>query len=160
MAVEDRLSRTDIRAPITGTVNELTVHTIGGVITPAEVLVTIVPQDADLKVEAKLVPTSIDQVSEGEPARLRFTSFNQRVTPELAGRVVHVSPAATPDSATGQDFFLAEIEVSDDELEKLPSRRLLPGTPVEVFVQTEDRTALSYLAKTVTDQFSRAFRER
>lgn len=160
MAVEDKLSRTDIRAPITGTVNELKVHTIGGVITPAEVLVTIVPQDADLKVEARLAPTSIDQVAEGHIARLRFTSFNQRITPELIGHVTHISPAATQDAATGQTFFLAEVEVAEEELEKLPSRRLLPGMPVEVFVQTEDRTALSYLAKPLTDQFNRAFRER
>jgi HlyD family type I secretion membrane fusion protein len=160
MAVEDRLSRTDIRAPIAGTVNELTVHTIGGVVTPAEVLVTIVPHDADLKVEAKLAPTSIDQVDEGQLARLRFTSFNQRITPELVGRVVHVSPAATRDAATGKSFFSAAIEVTDEELGKLPSRRLLPGMPVEVYVQTEDRTALSYLTKPLTDQFSRALRER
>jgi HlyD family type I secretion membrane fusion protein len=160
MAAEDRLSRTDIRAPIDGTVNELTVHTIGGIVTPAEVLVTIVPRDADLKVEAKLAPTSIDQVAEGHMARLRFTSFNQRITPELVGRVIHVSPAATRDPVTGQDFFLAEVEVSDEELEKLPSRRLLPGMPVEVFVQTESRRAISYFAKPISDQFNRAFRER
>jgi len=160
MAVRDRLSRTDIRAPITGTVNEVKVNTIGGVVTPAEVLITIVPQDAALKVRVKLSPASIDRVDEGHLARLRFTSFNQRVTPEILGRVTHVSPATTTDAATGESHFLAEIEVFDEEFAKLPSRRLLPGMPVEVYVQTEERTALSYLAKPVTDQFNRAFRER
>ncbi|SFG94153.1 HlyD family secretion protein [Palleronia marisminoris] len=160
MAAQDRLSRIDIRAPITGSVNEVMVHTIGGVVTPAEVLVTIVPDDADLTVEVKLAPMSIDQVDEGHPARMRFTSFNQRITPELFGKVVHVSPATTIDPATGQSYFAAQIDVSDAELAKLPSRRLLPGMPVEVYVQTEERTALSYLAKPVTDQFSRAMRER
>jgi HlyD family secretion protein len=160
MAVEDRLVRTEIRAPISGTVNELTVHTLGGVITPAEVLVTIVPRDAKLKVEAQLSPTSIDQVSEGQPVRLRFTSFNHRTTPELMGHISHVSPATTRDSVTGERYFLADIDVSEEELGKLPSRRLLPGMEVEVFVQTEHRTALSYLVRPISDQFNRALRER
>jgi HlyD family type I secretion membrane fusion protein len=160
MAIEDRLVRTEIRAPISGTVNELSVHTVGGVITPAEVLVTIVPQDAKLKIEAQLFPTSIDQVAEGQSVRLRFTSFNHRTTPELMGHISHVSPATTRDSVTGERYFLADVEVSEGELAKLPSHRLLPGMEVEVFVQTEHRTALSYLVKPISDQFNRAFRER
>ena len=160
VAIEDRLARTEIRSPITGVVNELSVHTIGGVVSPAEVLVTIVPKDAKLMIEAKFLPTSIDQLHEGQPARLMFTSFNQRTTPELEGVVGRVSAAATRDAASGQHFFIAEITVDDGELSKLPSRRLLPGTPVDVFIQTEDRTALSYLAKPMTDQFNKAFRER
>src|SRR5690606_2931117 len=92
-AIEDRLARTDIRAPISGTVNELNIHTVGGVITPAEVLVTIVPENARLKIEVRLAPTNIDQVAVGQSARLRFSAFNQRTTPELNGKVVHVSPA-------------------------------------------------------------------
>lgn len=159
-AIEDRLSRTDIRAPLSGTVNELNIHTIGGVISPAEVLVTIVPEDARLKVEVRLAPASIDQVAVGQPARLRFTAFNQRVTPELQGRVVHVSPATTRDRATGEAYYVGDIQVSEEELAKLGGDRLLPGMPVEVYVTTEERTAISYLAKPLSDQFTRAFRER
>lgn len=160
IAIEDRLARTDIRTPISGTINELNIHTIGGVITPAEVLVTIVPEDAKLKVEAKLAPVSIEQVSVGQSARLRFTSFNQRTTPELKGEVVHVSPATTRDAATGEIYYLGDVAVSTEELQKLGDIKLLPGMPVEVFVSTEERTAISYLAKPLTDQFARAFRER
>lgn len=160
MAIEDRLARTDIRAPISGTINELNIHTIGGVITPAEVLATIVPEDARLKVEAKLAPVSIDQVAVGQPARLRFSALNQRTTPELTGAVVHVSPATTRDGATGEPYYVADVEITADELRKLGPVRLLPGMPVEVFVSTDERTAISYLAKPVTDQFERAFRER
>ncbi len=160
MAVEDRLSRTDIRAPIAGIVNELTVYTIGGIVTPAEILATIVPREARLKVEVQLAPAIIDQVAEGYQARLRFTSFNQRTTPELVGQVLHLSPATTLDPATGQHVFVAQIDVPQGELEKLPSGRLLPGMTVEVFVQTEERTAFSYFAKPISDQFNRAFRER
>jgi HlyD family secretion protein len=159
-AVEDQIARTDIRAPIAGTVNELRIHTIGGVITPAEVLVTIVPQDAALKVEVRLPPVSIDQVSAGRPARLRFPAFNQRTTPELVGHVAHVSPATTQDPATGESYYLADITVADAEIAKLGPDALLPGMPVEVFVTTEERTALSYLVKPLSDQFARALRER
>lgn len=159
-AISDRLVRTDIRAPITGTVNELTVHTIGGVVSPAAVLVTIVPADARLRIEARIPPVSIDQVSVGQPARLRFSAFNQRTTPELVGEVVHVSAATSQDPATGERYYLARVRVSEAELAKLEEQQLLPGMPVEVYVTTEERTALSYLAKPITDQFSRALRER
>ena len=160
VAIEDRLSRTDIRAPLSGTVNELSVHTIGGVITPAEKLVTLVPADAALKIEAKLSPTDIDQVFVGQPSKLRFSAFNQRTTPELHGRIAYVSAATSSDPATGQVYYLADVVVPAEELEKLGDNRLLPGMPVEVFISTEERTAMSFLAKPLADQFSRAFREQ
>ena len=160
VAIEDRLSRTDIRAPLSGTVNELSVHTIGGVITPAEKLVTLVPVDAALKIEAKLSPTDIDQVFVGQPSKLRFSAFNQRTTPELHGRIAYVSAATSSDPATGQVYYLADVVVPAEELEKLGDNNLLPGMPVEVFVSTEERTAMSFLAKPLADQFSRAFREQ
>lgn len=160
MAIEDRLARTDIRAPISGTVNELNIHTIGGVITPAEILVTIVPEDAKLKVEVRLAPISIEQISVGQPARLRFTSFNQRTTPELKGEIARVSPATSRDPSTGETYYLGDIHVSPAELAKLGGEDLRPGMPVEVYVTTDERTALSYLTKPLTDQFNRAFKER
>jgi HlyD family secretion protein len=159
-AIEDRLSRTDIRAPLSGTINELSVHTVGGVITPAEQLATIVPADATLKVEARLSPTDIDQISVGQPARLRFASFNQRTTPELNGEIAYVSAATSADRSTGQVYYVATVAVSPDELAKLEDNKLLPGMPVEVYLTTAERTAMSYLSKPFADQFSRAFREQ
>ncbi len=159
-ATQDRLMRTEIRAPIAGIINELNVHTLGGVISPAEILATIVPQDARLRIAVKVAPQSIDQVSVDRPARLRFTAFNQRVTPELAGRVVHISPATTRDSAAEQPYYLGEVSLDEGELAKLPEARLLPGMPVEVYISTDERTPLSYLAKPIADQFARAFTER
>ena len=160
MALEDRLSRTDIRAPIAGRVNELKVHTVGGVITPAEVLATIVPAEAKLKVEVKIAPLSIDQVSVGRPARLRFSTFNQRTTPELKGELSYVSPATTRDPSNGQMYYTGHVLVEPEELAKLGADKLMPGMPVEVFITTDERTAFSYLVRPLTDQFSRAFRER
>lgn len=159
VAIEDRLARTDIRAPLSGTVNELSIHTIGGVITPAEKLVTLVPADAPLKIQAKLSPTDIDQVFLGQPAKLRFSAFNQRATPELHGKVAYVSAATSSDPSTGQTYYLADIVVPSDEQAKLGDNKLIPGMPVEVFVSTQERTAISFLAKPLTDQFNRAFRE-
>lgn len=160
-ALEDKLARTDIRAPISGTVNELKVHTVGGVITPAEILATIVPENAKLKVEVRLTPVSIDQVAVGQPAKLRFSAFNQRTTPELKGEVVHVSPATSRDPSTGETYYLGHVNVPASELAKLGDKAVLrPGMPVEVYVSTSERTALSYLAKPLADQFNRAFRER
>jgi HlyD family type I secretion membrane fusion protein len=158
-AIEDRLLRTDIRAPIAGTVNELAVNTLGGVVTPAEKLVTIVPAGAELKIEARLAPVDIDQVGVGQQARLRFSAFNQRTTPELDGVVAYVSAATSTDPNTGAAFYVAEIAVSAAERARLGSGGLRPGMPLEVFVSTEQRTALSYLVKPLTDQFSRAMRE-
>lgn len=159
IALEDRLSRTDIRAPMAGIVNELSVHTVGGVITPAETLATIVPQNAKLKIEAKLSPVDVDQVFVGQPAKLRFSAFNQRTTPELKGEIAYVSAAATRDQATNADHYLADLRVDPAEFEKLAGQPLKPGMPVEVFVSTKDRTAISYLSKPFVDQFAKAFRE-
>jgi len=159
-AISDRLSRTDIRAPISGTINELRVHTIGGVISPAEVLVTIVPEDAKLNIRASLPPASIDQVQVGQAARLRFSAFNQRTTPELDGFVSFLSPATTRDSVTGESAYLAYIELNEGQRAQLGGQTLLPGMPVEIFLTTQERTVLSYFTKPITDRFTRTFRER
>jgi HlyD family type I secretion membrane fusion protein len=159
-AIEDRLSRTDIRAPIAGIVNELLVHTIGGVITPAQKVITIVPTGALLKVEAKLSPNDIDQVFLGQRAKLRFTSFDQRTSPEMKGEIIYISAATSIEESTGQTYYVANVSVSANELAQLGDHKLMPGMPVEVFISTESRTALSYLAKPLMDQFVRALREQ
>ncbi|MCX7890404.1 MAG: HlyD family type I secretion periplasmic adaptor subunit [Rhodobacteraceae bacterium] len=157
--VGDRLARTEIRAPIAGTINELNVNTVGGVITPAEVLATIVPQNARLTIEVQLPPTSVDQVFVGQPTRLRFSGFNHRTTPELAGTVTQVAPATTVDKATGQAFYTAQIGLTEAEKAKLGDLVLLPGMPTEVYIATQEQTVMAYLAKPIMDQVERAFRE-
>ncbi len=159
IAIEDRLSRTDIRAPLSGIVNELSVHTIGGVITPAETLATIVPERATLKIEAKLAPTDVDQVVVGQSAKLRFSAFNQRTTPELKGEIAYVSAASARDPATNTTHYLADVRIDASEFEKLAGQPLKPGMPVEVFVATQERSAMTYLTKPFMDQFAKAFRE-
>lgn len=160
-AAEDELRRIDIRAPHSGTVHELSVHTVGGVINPAEPIMLIVPEDEDLIVEARIATHDIDMVQTGDGnAFVRLPAFNQHTTPELIGRVIDVSADMTVDPYTGQPYYLARISISREEQDKLGEKRLVPGMPAEVYVKTEDRTVLSYLAKPVMDQMSRAFRER
>jgi HlyD family type I secretion membrane fusion protein len=160
MAIEDRLSRADIKAPIAGTINELNVHTIDGVVTHAEVLATIVPDGAHLKIAVRLAPHVIDQVQVGRTARLRFTAFNQRTTPELIGSVAHIAAATARDRVSGEVYYAGEIKVDEDEMGKLGGAMLMPGMPVEIFISTDERTTLSYLVRPITDQLGKAFRER
>lgn len=162
LAIEDRLSRTEIRAPVSGYVNELFVHTVGGVITPAARIATIVPESAELKFEVRILPVDIDQVREGQPARIRLSAFNRNTTPEMRARVVMVSPASARDPSTGQEHYVAyvQLDASEDALTQLRGIKLVPGMPAEVFISTQERTAVSYLTKPFTDQMNRAFRER
>lgn len=158
-AASDRLLRMDLKAPQSGLVHELAVHTIGGVITPAEPVMLIVPENEDRSIEVRLAPFDIDQVTPGQTARLRFSAFNQRTTPETEGRVTHVAADVTVHPQTGQSYYKARIAIDSVAKEQLGDLKLLPGMPVEVFISTGDRTALSYFVKPFTDQFAKAFRE-
>ena len=160
VAAEDQLKRIDIRAPQNGMVHQSTVHTVGGVITPGEAIMLIVPEADALTVEAKLAPQDIDQVRPGQTAALRFSAFSQRTTPELDGVVSRVSADLTTDQRTGAAYYVVRITLSDSEIARLGGLRLVPGMPVETFIRTGERTVLSYLMKPFTDQITRSFRSR
>jgi HlyD family secretion protein len=160
IAAEDQLKRIDIRAPQDGVVHQLTVHTVGGVITAGEAMMVIVPEADNLTVEAKLNPQDIDQVHAGQNAALRFSTFNQRTTPELTGVVTRVSADLTTDQRTGMSYYTVRISIPENEVARLGGLKLLPGMPLEAFIQTGERTVLSYLTKPFTDQAARAFRGR
>ena len=160
VAAEDQLRRVDIRAPMGGVVHQSTVHTIGGVIGPAEVIMLIVPESDALDVEAKIQPQDIDQIRIGQSATLRFSAFNQRTTPELNAEVSRISADVSEDQKTGVRYYTLRISVPRVEIERLGELRIVPGMPVEAFIQTSARTVMSYLVKPLHDQFNRAFRER
>ncbi|UWU91974.1 HlyD family type I secretion periplasmic adaptor subunit [Bradyrhizobium sp. CB1015] len=160
VAAEDQLRRVDIRAPQDGMVLQSTVHTIGGVVTAGDTLMLIVPQADDLQVEAKVNPVDIDKLQIGQKTLLRLSAFNQRTTPELNGVVSRVSPDVTTDQRTGQGYYTIRVSMPAEELARLGDVKLIPGMPVEAFVQTGDRTMLSYLMKPLHDQLMRAFREK
>jgi len=160
VAAEDQLKRVDIRAPIDGVVLQLTVHTVGGVITAGEAIMLIVPQTDTLQVEAKIPPQEIDQIRVGQSAVLRFVAFSQRTTPELNGTVIRISADVSEDAKTGARFYTIRLDVSPEEVARLGAVKLVPGMPVEALIQTSPRTVMSYLIKPLHDQLARAFREK
>ena len=160
VTAEDQLRRIDIRAPQDGMVLQSTVHTVGGVITAGDAIMLIVPQADDLQVEAKVNPQDIDKLQVGQKTLLRLLAFNQRTTPELNGAVTRVSPDVTTDQRTGQSYYTIRVSMPPEEVARLGEVKLIPGMPVEAFVQTGDRTMLSYLIKPLSDQLMRAFREK
>jgi len=160
VTAEDQLKRTDIRAPQNGMVLQSTVHTVGGVITAGDAIMMIVPQADALSVEAKVNPQDIDKLAIGQKTLLRLSAFNQRTTPELSGLVTRVSPDVTTDQRTGQSYYTIRISLPPGEVARLGEAKLIPGMPVEAFIQTGERTMLSYLIKPLSDQLMRTFREK
>lgn len=160
VAAEDQLRRIDVRAPIAGIVHQLSVHTVGGVINQTEPLMLIVPESDRLILEVRIQPQDIDQVHVGQQARVRFTAFNQRTTPELTGSLFRIGGDLTKEVQSGATYFLAGIVIPDSELARLDGLKLLPGMPADAFVKTGDRTFASYLTKPLTDQMHRSMRER
>ena len=160
VTAEDQLKRVEIRSPQDGMVFQSNVHTIGGVITAGDAMMLIVPDADNLTVEAKVNPQDIDQVRAGQIALLRFSAFNQRTTPEIYGTVTRISADASTDQRTGQTYYTIRISMAGDEVAKLGDVRMVPGMPVETFVQTGDRTMISYFIKPFHDQLMRMFREK
>ena len=160
IAAEDQLRRVEIRSPQAGTVHQLAVHTIGGVVGQGETLMLIVPKGDLLVIEAQVQPRDIAQIVPGQEARVRFPGFDQRTTPELAARVRTISADLARDNVTGARYFVARLFIPDEELARLDGELLVPGMPAEAFITTQERTVLSYLVRPVTDQIAHAMRER
>lgn len=165
VAAEDQLKRVDIRAPQSGTVHQLSVHTVGGVISPSEPVMLVVPNADRLVIDAKVEPQAIDQVRVGQLAHVRFSAFNQRTTPEVVAKVTRVSADLLVDQVAGGGaqavpYYSVRLELTDESRAELGELRLVPGMPAEVHITTGERTVLSYFSKPLTDQFARAFKER
>jgi len=158
-ALDERIARLDVRAPVSGVVLGLAVTTPRAVIRPADPLLYLVPQDRPLVIAAQVPPIHIDQVHVGQSVELVFSSFSSRTTPHLRGKVTVISADAFSDKTNGASYYRAEIILDDGEVAKLNGQALLPGMPVETFIQTEARTPLAYLLKPFTDYFTMAFRE-
>jgi HlyD family secretion protein len=165
-AAEDQLKRVDLRAPQAGIVHQLAVHTLGGVIGNGETVMQIVPRADELVVEAKVAPSDIDQVAIGAEAVVRILAGNQRTTPVITGRLTRVSADLTRDQQQQnslqppQAYYTVRIALPPTEVARLNDIRLVPGMPVEAFIQTHERTPLEYLLKPLREQIARTFRER
>jgi HlyD family secretion protein len=160
-AAQDLLRRVDLRAPTNGIVHQLSVHTIGGVITPGEVVMEIVPESDELQIEAKLPPQEIDHVHREQRAYARFSAFNQRTTPQLEGVVSYVSADLSRErlanANAGAAYYTVRVTLPPSERRRLGNLQLVSGMPVEVFLQTGSRTLMSYLLKPISDQLARTF---
>lgn len=152
--------RVDITSPITGNITALQVHTVGGVVKPGDTLMTIIPKDDKLIVEARVSPQDIDMVHVGLTAQVRLTAFKSRYLRPAEGKVVTISGDRFDDQRTGEGFFLARIEIPQSELADIGNLKLSPGMPAEALIVTGRRTMLSYLVRPIRESFGRAFREQ
>jgi HlyD family secretion protein len=159
VAIDVVLSRLELRAPTSGIVYDLQIHTIRAVVRPAEPVLYIVPDAGRLVVKVRIPTVHIDQVHQGQVTALNLSAFDQRKTPVIKGVITKVSPDAFTDEATGETYYQAEVTPDPDALKELDHVTLVPGMPVEAFLQTAPRTPISYLLKPLTDYFTRAFRE-
>jgi epimerase transport system membrane fusion protein len=158
-ALRDKLARSELRAPERGIVVGLNTKNLNAVLGPRETLLEIVPVQDRLIIEATLRPTDRDEVYVGQPARVRILAFNLRRTPTLTGKVMAVSADALTDQKTGLTYYQAEVElIAAPELKSYLSS-LQPGMPVEVFLETGERTFAEYLLQPIKLRVNRAFRE-
>ncbi|GAB4071064.1 HlyD family type I secretion periplasmic adaptor subunit [Ancylobacter sonchi] len=159
IAAQDKLTRVELRAPVSGIVHQLDVHTVGGVVSPGQTVMMIVPGNDALVIEAKIAPADIDQIAIGQHAEIRLVAFNQKTTPEIAGTVSRVAADLTTDERAGLSYYVAQITLPPDQVDRLDGLKLIPGMPAEIFLRTGERTALSYFVKPLQDQIARALRE-
>jgi protease secretion system membrane fusion protein len=159
-AAEADFERATIRAPSEGVVVGLNVHTVGGVITPADKLMDIVPRDEVMVIEAQIPVNLVDRVNPGTETDVRFTGFNRATTPILQGTVVTVSADRLTDPRSGMPYYLARISVSPEAISKLGAgKQIQPGMQADVVIKTGERTMLNYLLKPFTDRVVGAFKE-
>lgn len=159
VSAKDVLDRINIIAPVGGTVVNMTAHSIGAVIKPGETVLEIVPGKDTLVAEVMIRPQDIDIVSLDEPANVRLLAFKQRTTPLLHGRVSYVSADSLENPATRQQYYVARIDIPEEELAKLGKQKVQPGMQVEVMIRTGERTAFRYLIQPMVDSLNRAWRE-
>lgn len=160
LATQQQLNRIEIKAPTSGVIHELGIFTINGVIGPGAPVMQIVPQNQKMEFEVNLEPQFIDEIFIGQDARVMFSAFNTRTTPELNATVSRISPSTIVNAETGMGFYVVNVTVSSEELARLNGQQLLPGMPVEVFVTTQGRSPLNYLIKPLTDNIRRSMREQ
>lgn len=158
-SLTEQISRLDIRAPVSGVVQELQVTTPRSVVRAADPILYLIPQDRPLVVAARVATINIDEVHPGQQVVLRFSAFSSRTTPEIDGVLTRVSADTLVDQATHVSYYRAEVTIPPEQIAKLQDLQLVPGMPVEVYIQTGERSPLGYLIKPLSDYFTRAFRE-
>ncbi|WP_428515094.1 HlyD family type I secretion periplasmic adaptor subunit [Roseovarius sp.] len=154
-----QLERIEVVSPVDGIVHEMQIFNAGSVVPPGETIMQVIPISQGVDFEVRVDPNSIDQVAEGQRAKIAFSAFNTRTAPDIFGTVSSISPDSVTDQATGQSYYRVELSIPPEELSRLQGHEILPGMPIEAFLQTGERTVLSYLTRPLNDQLRRAFRD-
>ncbi|MDO9520926.1 MAG: HlyD family type I secretion periplasmic adaptor subunit [Pseudohongiella sp.] len=157
-ALSDIVTRTVITAPVSGIVNGMQIHTVGGIVPQGTPIAEIVPQSDELLIEARVSPIDIDRIAVGQNANIRFSSFSSSV-PNIVGKVINVSADAFSDPHTGMSYYTARVEVTPEGLGDLGTLTLIPGMPAEIFIATGSRTFLQYVMKPFSNAIARSFIE-
>lgn len=159
VTAEKQLERIEVLAPVDGAIHEMQVFTIGGVVPPEGTILEVVPLSQGVEFELRIEPKSVDQVFVGQHAKIVFPAFDMRTTPEIFGELASISPTSITDQTTGKSYFRITLSVPPEQLALLGNVEIIPGMPIEAFLQTGDRSALDYLTKPLMDQLQRAFRD-
>lgn len=160
VALNHRLTRTHIVAPVSGTVVGLDVHTIGAVVRGGDILLELVPSNDRFVVEARVPSQDVDHLHVGQHADIRFSAFNQRLTKVVAGTIGHVSANSFDDETSRQRYYKVIVQVTDPITSVLPEgMTLVAGMPAEVMIRTGERSFASYMLKPLNDMLARAMRE-
>ena len=169
LAAKDVVQRTEVRAPVRGVVVKLNQYTTGGVIAPGGTILELLPVNDELVIEARVNPNEITHIKEGQNALVRLTALNQRLTPMIEGKVVYLSADTVAEAAARRtseadaarrDLFVVRVQLDEHDMRnKVENFRPTPGMPADIFIETGQRTFLTYLMRPVVDSFSRAFRE-
>jgi len=154
----DTVDRSEIRAPQSGVVDKVAYATIGSAVPPGQPLLQIVPDRDAMIVEARIRPQDVDQVRVGQAARVTFSGFNRQTTPDIPGKLTFVSPDLASDQRTGQSFYRIKVRLDADALARAPQIALKAGMPAETFVETGNRSILSFLIKPLLDQLRYSMR--
>lgn len=156
---EDTLNRTTVLAPDSGTVTNLAQLGPGSVVSPGQRLLEIVPDQAELVVEAHIRPQDVDEVHVGQNARLAFSALDQRITPQIGGEVTYVSADRLENERTGEAYYLARLKISSEPVQGFDRKKVGAGQPAEVYITTGQRTFLTYVIEPIAKTVTRAIRE-
>ncbi|HKM15988.1 MAG TPA: HlyD family type I secretion periplasmic adaptor subunit [Marinospirillum sp.] len=160
LVMQDKVSRSSIRAPEAGYIVNMQLHTLGGITNSGQDILDLVPMSDNFVVEARIQIQDINSVFVGQKSDIRFPAFDQRTTPSIEGEVVHISADSLTDKQTGMNYYLTRVRVTENGAESLAKLKLIPGMPAEVMLRRESRTFLSYLMKPLADSFTRSFKEK
>lgn len=160
VATQDDLDRIVLRAPVDGTVVDLSVHTEGGVVQAGQKIMDIVPEGQALVIEARIPPHLIESVVQGQDADIHFLAFEQSITPTVSGKLIYVSADSMTDPRTEIRYFVGRVVPDPESLKKLGGRTIQPGMPADVVIKTGERSFLGYMLKPLLSRLHFAFTER